>query len=69
MSPQGATMALASLSHQDLECKECAIRAFESWSTYESLAILRFVSVEDDWIKDYLNSVILDIECKYGITR
>ena len=33
--PQGQTMALAALSHENTEVKECGVRAYESWGTID----------------------------------
>jgi hypothetical protein len=67
IAPQGQTMATAALIHKNFEVQECAIRAFESWASLESLEILKNINVHIDWLKDYLESVIRDIEMKYGI--
>jgi len=60
--PQGPTMALAALVHANSEVRECGIRAFENWSTIESLNILRNVKCDEIWLQDYLNQVIRDLE-------
>jgi hypothetical protein len=60
--PQGPTMALAALVHANSEVRECGIRAFENWSTIESLNILRTVKYDEIWLQDYLNQVIRDLE-------
>ena len=60
--PQGPTMALAALSHDNSEVRECGIRAFENWSTIDSLNILRNVKCEEIWLKEYLTQVIRDLE-------
>ncbi len=67
IAPQGQTMATAALIHKNFEVQECAIRAFESWASLESLEILKNIDVHLDWLRDYLDSVIRDIEIKYGI--
>ena len=60
--PQGPTMALAALVHANSEVRECGIRAFENWSTIESLNVLRKVKCDESWLRDYLNQVIRDLE-------
>ena len=67
INPQGQTMATAALIHKDTEVQECAIRAFESWASIESLEVLKNLDIHQGWLKDYLDSVIKDIEVKYGI--
>ena len=67
ISPQGPTMAIAALSHKDEEIQETAIRAFENWSSLEHIDILKSVKVKSEWLADYLNSVIKNIEIEYGI--
>ena len=60
--PQGPTMALAALSHANSEVRECGIRAFENWSTIESLNVLRNVRCDENWLQQYLSQVIHDLE-------
>jgi len=67
ISPQGPTMAIAAISHQDEEIQEAAIRAFESWSSLQHIEILKSVKVKSDWLSDYLISVTKNIEAEYGI--
>ncbi len=65
ISPEGETIALASLVHKDEIVQECAIRVFESWGEQSSLNILEHVQVSTPWIKDYLEEVISDLKFKY----
>jgi hypothetical protein len=60
--PQGQTMAIAALSHQNNEIKELGIRAFESWGSHDSLEILMTINVEANWLNDYLQEVIKDLQ-------
>ncbi len=62
VAPQGPTMALAALSNNSAEVRECGIRAFENWSNLESLKVLRSVNCQEVWLNDYLQQVIVDIE-------
>jgi hypothetical protein len=62
ISPQGPTMALASLSHRNAEVRECGIRAFENWGTLDSLTILKAVKCPEQWMQDYVNRVVADLE-------
>ena len=60
--PQGQTIALASLSHQNDEIKELGIRTFEKWCSIDSLSVLKKLKVETGWLQDYINQVIADFE-------
>lgn len=62
ITPQGDTMALAALSHIDLEVKECGIRAFENWANSESLSVLESTNIDNPFLQNYLDKVILDIK-------
>ena len=62
ISPEGVTMAIAAFSHSNIEVQECGIRAFENWCNFKSLEVLKSVSCKEDWLQDYLNQVIADIE-------
>ena len=60
--PQGPTIALAALSHSSLEVRECGIRTLENWGTLECLNILRTITCPEEWMKEYVRQVILDLE-------
>lgn len=60
--PQGPTIALAALVNSNAEVRECGIRAFENWGTIESLEVLKNTQCEEDWLKEYLQQVIIDLE-------
>ena len=62
IAPQGPTMALAALSNVSAEVRECGIRAFENWSTLESLEVLKNVTCEEEWLNDYLQQVIAELK-------
>ena len=62
INPNGMTMAVAALSHQNLEVKECAVRAFENWGGEASLRLLENLEVEVKWLQDYIDNVIIDIK-------
>ena len=57
--PQGQTMALAALSHKDVEILECGIRAFENWETIDSLKVLENLKVSTAWLQEYVDKVVL----------
>lgn len=60
--PQGQTMALAALSHRNDEIKELGIRAFENWASENSIQVLKNTNLELDWLNEYKNNVIADLE-------
>lgn len=59
--PTGPTMAMAALSHRDVEVRECGIRAFENWESAEGLEYLESIRCEEAWLQDYLERVITDL--------
>lgn len=60
--PQGQTMALAALNHRSDEIKELGIRAFEKWTSFDSLNILKKLKVETKWLSEYVTQVTIDLE-------
>lgn len=60
--PQGVTMAIAATSHRDSEVRECGVRCFENWEAPESLDILRNLNYAEDWLSEYINYVICDLQ-------
>lgn len=65
--PQGQTMALAVLSHENTEVKECGVRAFESWGTVHSLKILENLTVGIQWLQEYIDDVVSDLREEYDV--
>lgn len=62
MKPQGMTMALAASSHHDEEVQEYSIRVFEKWGNADALQVLKYIKFEVDWLTEYLEQVIEDLE-------
>ncbi len=61
--PQSMTIAMACLSHKNVEIKECVIGCFENWATHECLGILKtFSKFEEIWLNEYITQVISDLE-------
>ena len=60
--PQGQTIALAALNHINDEIKELGIRAFENWSSQNSLDVLRNISINQKWLRNKKKQVISDLE-------
>ena len=65
--PEGQTMAVAGLSNSNVEVQECGIRAFESWTTLESLHVLENLSVSAGWLKEYVDQVVADLRKEYNV--
>ena len=65
--PQGQTMALAVLAHENTEVTECGIRAFESWGTIESLKILENLKVGIRWLQEYIDNVVSDLRKEHDV--
>jgi hypothetical protein len=59
--PQGLALAKRALSHDDVEMREAAIRAFENWGGFEALAILRQHYDHETWLREYVSRVIEDL--------
>lgn len=60
--PQGHTLALAALMHENDEVKELGIRAFENWASNNSLKVLSNIKIEQDWLDEYKMEVIADLK-------
>ena len=65
--PQGQTMALAALSHENTEVKECGVRAYESWGTIDSLNELERLKVGTQWLQEYIDDVVLDLKKEHDV--
>jgi hypothetical protein len=57
----GLTLATAALSHKSDVVKENAIRAFENWNDERCLPVLENIECANDFLQEYLNSVIAGI--------
>jgi hypothetical protein len=65
--PEGQTMAIAALSHRNLEVRECGVRAFENWETLESLKVLENLKGNTPWLQEYIDEVVDGLRRKYGV--
>ncbi|WP_421827060.1 hypothetical protein [Larkinella sp.] len=61
-SPHGISLALAALSHNDMEVKESGIRVLENWGSKQSLITLQNVQEQPGWLGAYLKQVIEDLK-------
>lgn len=67
LSPEGPIMAVAALSHEDIEVRECGIRAFENWGNLHSLTVLENLQVSPPWLQDYVLRVVDDIRKELNV--
>ena len=65
--PQGQVLATASLSHNDVEVKECGVRAFENWGNLDSIRILENLHVSPSWLQGYIDQVLEDLRKKHNV--
>jgi hypothetical protein len=61
INPVGPTMAVAALSHKDVQVQECGVRAFESWASPQSLHVLQNLKSPVPWLQEYINQVVADL--------
>lgn len=62
IKPNGIMMALSVLRIKDLEVVESGIRAFENWGQKDTVEILKSLHFNEQWLQEYLDQVISDIE-------
>ncbi|MGX5556727.1 hypothetical protein [Bacillus cereus] len=62
MAPEGPIMAMAASNYDDDEVREYSIRVFEKWANPESLKVLKKIRFSEDWLQEYANEVIIDLE-------
>ncbi len=67
ISPEGQIMAVAALSHVDIEVRECGIRAFENWGNLHSLIVLENLEVSPPWLQDYVCRVVHDLRKELNV--
>lgn len=60
--PQGITMCIAALSHEETTVKEEAVRVIENWENADMIPLLKRLDVPEEWLSDYIHQVIDDIE-------
>jgi len=65
--PEGPIMAVAALSHTDIEVRECGIRSFENWGNLYSLTVLDNLQVSPPWLQDYVLRVVRDIRKELNV--
>lgn len=65
--PQGQVLATAALSHNDVEVKECGVRAFENWGNLDSIRILENLHVSPSWFQGYIDQVLEDLRKKHNV--
>lgn len=65
--PEGQVIATAALSHNDVEVKECGVRAFENWGNLDSIRILENLHVSPSWLQEYIDQVLEDLRKKHNV--
>jgi len=60
--PTSQTMAISALVHSNDEVKELGVRILENWCSIESYQILKNIKVDTNWLQQYIDHVILDLE-------
>ena len=60
--PQGQTMALGLLQHEDISVRDRAIQAFERWNSKKGLPVLRSLHCDRSWLQRYVEKVIAYLE-------
>lgn len=62
MVPEGPIMAMAASNYDNDEVREYSIRVFEKWANPESLKVLKNIRFNEEWLQEYANEVITDLE-------
>jgi hypothetical protein len=62
VSPEGQTMAIAALSHKDVEVKEYGVKCFENWQHKDGVMVLEQIKAHEGWLQNYINLVIHDLK-------
>ena len=60
--PQGQTMALGLLQHEDISVRDRAIQAFERWNSKKGLPVLKSLHCDRAWLQRYVDKVIAYLE-------
>lgn len=60
--PQGQTMALGLLQHEDISVRDRAIQAFERWNSKKGLPVLKSLHCDRAWLQRYVDKVISYLE-------
>lgn len=64
--PQGLTMATTAMIHKSPEVREGGVRVFENWGTVQSLDFLKTLHCKEEWLQEYIDKVISDLEEELG---
>jgi hypothetical protein len=62
VSPEGLTMAIAALAHEDVEVREYGVKCFENWRHKDGIGILEHIKTNEPWLQNYINLVIRDLK-------
>lgn len=61
----GMSIALGGLKHTNIEVRENSIRAIEQWGQKDHVGILNSIEINEDWLKEYVEAVIDELESEY----
>jgi hypothetical protein len=62
VSPEGPTLAIAALTHKDVEVREYGVKCFENWRHKDGIRILEQIKADERWLQNYINLVICDLK-------
>jgi hypothetical protein len=62
VSPEGPTMAIAALTHKDVEVREYGVKCFENWRHKDGIGVLEHIKADEQWLQNYINLVIRDLK-------
>ena len=57
-APMNRAVATSALSHQSVEVRECAVRAYEYWEDPTLFIDLQMRPLQPDWLEEYKQLVI-----------
>lgn len=56
--PNGKTMVLLALHHENDEVKDAALSAIDSWEAINFVSDLKVLEIKKTWLKDYIDNLI-----------
>jgi hypothetical protein len=62
VSPEGPTMAIAALTHKNVEVREYGVKCFENWRHKDGIRILEHIKAGEQWLQNYIDLVIRDLK-------
>ncbi|MBL4571840.1 MAG: hypothetical protein JKY86_02035 [Gammaproteobacteria bacterium] len=62
VNPEGQILAKSALQDVHTEIQEAGLRALENWYSIDCLPFLKTIRCKEEWLQDYLDSIISDME-------